>query len=180
MRKISTILAMAATTATILIASPAQASQPYGGCKEAHLAPHSSGASWCRAHGWTVTRRLVVNRYHKVVFDRLPLCRQEDGSGQRSACTWNLHPSTPQGNGIGKGYWLDRRDRAHFVWNVKFCLAASTRPTSPGARQCIRNDWTIEVGSYPVGDTYAPYRLIISPNGTVYEDTLNELDLRPL
>jgi hypothetical protein len=46
----------------------------------------------------------------------LPHCRNEDGSGQRSACTWNVGPRQ-DGNGRGLAYWLDRRDRTHYVWD---------------------------------------------------------------
>src|SRR5262245_63358868 len=64
--------------------------QPYGGCAEAWQAPHSKGADECRAHGWTVRARLVVGPHRWVRYNNLPHCREEDGSGQKSACTWNI------------------------------------------------------------------------------------------
>lgn len=88
--------------------------QPYGGCKEAWQAPRSAGARQCRAHGWTVTRHIVVGPHRWVRYVDLPLCRFEDGSGQRSACTWNLSIQR-QGNGVGLRYWVDRHDRPHYV-----------------------------------------------------------------
>lgn len=182
--KIRSIAALVAVTATILIGSPAPAnawSQPYGGCKEAWQAPHSKGAAECRSHGWTVTKRLVVTPHKRVVFDRLPACRYEDGSGQRSACTWNLHPSTsPDGNGVGMAYWIDRRDRTHYVWTNEMCIASVSNPASSGARQCRRAGWIIERDTYPASTettpwTYATSYLVVSPTGHVYIDTLNQL-----
>jgi hypothetical protein len=98
-------------------ASPAgAATQPYGGCDEAWQAPHSAGAQDCRNAGWTIRKRLVVNPHGVVRMSTLPHCLEEDGSGQRSACTWNVGPRQ-DGNGIGLAYWLDRHDRTHYVWN---------------------------------------------------------------
>jgi len=93
----------------------ADPAQPYGGCKEAHLAPHSAGAQDCRAHGWTVRGRIVVNRHGVVKYLALPHCREEDGSGQRPTCGWNLGGRT-DGNGRGLSYFVDRHDRVHYVW----------------------------------------------------------------
>lgn len=118
--RITTILAVAAAVATIGLAAPAQAAwhQPYGGCEEATLAPHSAGANQCRAHGWTIGTRLAVNAHGLVVGSGLPHCREEDGSGQRGACSWNFHDGRGiDGNNRGLSYWLDKRDRAHYVWS---------------------------------------------------------------
>lgn len=91
------------------------ASQPYGGCKEAWQAPQSDGADWCRDHGWTVRGNLVVGPRGVVRYDAMPECRHEDGSGQRAACSWNFWGHY-QGNGRGLSYWVDRADRARYVW----------------------------------------------------------------
>ena len=91
--------------------------QPYGGCKEAWQAPSSEGAAECRAHGWLIRPRLVVGPHGVVRFTALPHCRQEDGSGQRSACTWNVRDGAGRdGDGSGLTYWLDARDHTHYVW----------------------------------------------------------------
>jgi hypothetical protein len=110
-----------ALCAALVITGRAQAQpvpwhQPYGGCPEASLAPHSVGAQECRAHGWTIRTRLVVNPRHVVKGSGLPHCRYEDGSGQRSACSWNFHDGRADGNGRGFAYWVDRHNRAHYVW----------------------------------------------------------------
>lgn len=94
--------------------------EPYGGCKEAYQAPHSQGAKECRAKGWTIKRRLVVTPHAVVRFTRLPHCREEDGSGQRSACTWNIGRKI-DGDGQGLSYWVSgpharHHDRIHYVW----------------------------------------------------------------
>ena len=120
-------LAAAAVTALGLlgIAGPGQATQPYGGCVEGHDYPHSAGAAWCRDHGWVIKPRLVVGPHGRVHFVSLPLCREEDGSGQRSACTWNFgpgpeglyHPHGHTGDDQGLSYWVGVNDRVHYVWN---------------------------------------------------------------
>ena len=111
--------------ATASRADAATWQQPYGGCVEGHNYPHSQGAAECRAHGWTVRQRLVVGPHDRVRFVSLPLCREEDGSGQRSACTWNFgpgpeglyHPHGHTGDDRGLSFWVDRKDRVHYVWN---------------------------------------------------------------
>ena len=113
----------------LAVAGPGQAQQtrwqqPYGGCVEGHNYPHSQGADECRDHGWTVRQRLVVGPHGVVRFASLPLCREEDGSGQRSACTWNFgpgpeglyHPHGHTGDDQGLAFWVDRHDRVHYVW----------------------------------------------------------------
>lgn len=105
--------------APLLMAAPALAGDaPYGGCKEAYQAPQSPGARDCRQRGWVIRPRLVVTPDRWIVFTRLPHCRYEDGSGQRSACTWNV--GTPQdGNGRGRAYWVDLADRVHYVKGLR-------------------------------------------------------------
>lgn len=175
----SIAIAGAVAIATLLPASPASANQPYGGCKEAWQAPHSSGAKACRSHGWTVTRKIVVTPRKQVVFDRLPECRYEDGSSQRSACTWNLHPDQPQGNGVGLGYWLDRKDRTHYVWTTPMCVAA-VYGGGPAVRQCRKAGWWIERDRVPLSTETSPWTymdayLAVSPSGHVYVDTLGQM-----
>jgi len=111
------LAAAAVTTLSLLgLAGPGQAwQQPYGGCEEATLAPHSAGAAECRAHGWTIRTRLAVNPRAVVKGSGLPDCVNEDGSGQRSACSWNFDGST-DGNGVGLSYWVNERDRVTYVW----------------------------------------------------------------
>lgn len=110
------ILLAMVTVAVILAASlvvdRAAAAEPYGGCDEAWQAPDSPGSDWCRDHGWTVTRKIVVGPRGWVRANRLPACTFEDGSRQRSACFWN---ADRRGNGTGSDYWLDRQDRVHLV-----------------------------------------------------------------
>jgi hypothetical protein len=105
----------AVTVAMVLPTGPGHADAPYGGCKEAWQAPHSQGADWCRAHGWTVRARLLVGPHGVVRMHRLPHCREEDGSGQRSACTWNIGRRV-DGDGQGLSYWVGPGDRVHYVW----------------------------------------------------------------
>jgi hypothetical protein len=101
--------------AAVLQISPATAAtQPYGGCDEAYAFARSAGADDCREQGWTIRPRLVVDPHGWVHYSVLPHCKNEDGSGQRSACTWNLGPGV-DGNGTGRTFWLDRHDRIHYV-----------------------------------------------------------------
>ena len=89
--------------------------QPYGGCKEAWQAPHSEGAAACRAHGWTVRHRIVVNPRRHVRYENLQPCREEDGSGQRRTCSWNF-PGDHTGNGRGLSYFVTHAPRRfHYV-----------------------------------------------------------------
>jgi hypothetical protein len=92
------------------------ATQPYGGCKEAYHHSESAGAQDCRDAGWTIRPRLVVDPHGVVVMSRMPHCKNEDGSGTASACTWNIGNRT-DGNGIGLAFWNDRHDRSHYVWD---------------------------------------------------------------
>ena len=118
MRRIGAAASLVALTAAGLATiapAPAQAwTQPYGGCKEAARYTHSPGAHECRVHGWTIRPRLIVTPRGHVVMSRLPHCREEDGSGQRGACSWNIGPRR-DGNGRGLAYWLDEHDRTHYV-----------------------------------------------------------------
>lgn len=108
------------TLLAMLWFDPAHASvglnRPYGGCKEATVAPHSAAADQCRDRGWTIRPRLAVTPHGVVAASALPHCREEDGSGQRSACSWNFHDGTQDGDGKGLSLWWDRHDRVHYVW----------------------------------------------------------------
>ena len=110
------LAAAAVTTLGLLgLAGPGQAwHQPYGGCEEGTLAPHSAAANECRAHGWVIKRRLAVNPHAVVKGSGLPDCREEDGSGQ-GICSWNFAGST-DGNGVGLTYWVGVNDRVHYAW----------------------------------------------------------------
>lgn len=85
---------------------------PYGGCGEAAQAPHSAGARWCRDHGWTVRKRILVSRRGVTLGHRLHECRNEDGSGTPGACVWNFDA------GSGPALWIDPSERSHFVWRA--------------------------------------------------------------
>lgn len=118
--RIKSLAATAVTTLGLLLTGVSSAhawQQPYGGCEEATLAPHSVGANQCRAHGWTIATRLAVGPHGLVRGSGLPHCREEDGSGQRSACSWNFHDGRQDGNGEGLSYWMDKQDRPHYVWS---------------------------------------------------------------
>ena len=117
--RITSWAAAAATTLGLLgLAGPGQAwQQPYGGCEEATLAPHSAGAHTCRVHGWTIRKRLAVNAHGLVKGSGLPHCRYEDG-GENQPCSWNFHDGQGiDGNNRGLSYWIDREDRTHYVWS---------------------------------------------------------------
>ena len=55
---------------------------PYGGCAEvlqdfpAYL--HTEGADWCRDHGWTIRRHLVVGPHGVVRYNTMTPCDWED------------------------------------------------------------------------------------------------------
>jgi hypothetical protein len=120
--RITSLAATAVTTLGLLLTGVSSASawhQPYGGCEEATLAPYSVGADQCRAHGWTIRTRLAVNPHAVVKGSGLPHCVNEDGSGQRSACSWNFHDGHPDGNGVGLSFWVDHKDHVHYVWPVR-------------------------------------------------------------
>ena len=112
--------AVAAWLGSIILAASVHSvnwTQPYGGCEEATLAPHSAGANECRAHGWTIMRRLAVNPHGVVKGSGLPHCRYEDG-GENQPCSWNFHDGRGiDGNNRGLSYWIDREDRTHYVWS---------------------------------------------------------------
>jgi hypothetical protein len=115
-----TLLAALAVTTIIgggsaAVAEAAQAAQPYGGCDEAYAYARSAGAQDCRDAGWTIRPRLVVGPGGWVYYSVLPHCRHEDGSGQRSACTWNFGQGQKDGNGRGRMIWNDEHDRTHYV-----------------------------------------------------------------
>lgn len=113
----SAILAGAPLTVAV-VSQPAHAAwqQPYGGCKEATLAPHSKAAAACRNHGWTINRRLAVSPRGVVKGSGLPHCKNEDGSGQKSACSWNFRDGHRDGNGKGLSYWVSHFGKIRYVW----------------------------------------------------------------
>lgn len=81
-------------------------------------------ASAASAHnGWTTYAvrdgGITVNRHGVVVESFLHPCKEEDGSAEAVACTWNVG-SAPNGNGDGLTYWLNRHDRVHYVWDQGF------------------------------------------------------------
>jgi hypothetical protein len=111
------VLAVAGLAAILPAGTPATGAElaPYGGCAEAWQSPRSAGADWCRARGWEITGRFVISPRAIVAHESLPHCRYEDGSGQASACTWNLGPRI-DGNGVGLAYIVRRDDTARYVW----------------------------------------------------------------
>ena len=86
--------------------------QPYGGCDEAMGYVNSEGAADCRAHGWTVTRHIVVSPKGYVRAIDMPHCNYEDGSGGSLPCYWN---GSVAGNGEGRSYWISPNGRTHYV-----------------------------------------------------------------
>lgn len=83
----------------------------YGGCVEAWQAPQSLGADDCRAKGWTIKSRLVLDPYNRVRIVRVPPCVYED----QSNCYWNAQQ---MGNGRGDSF-VNLRHRiyyASFAW----------------------------------------------------------------
>lgn len=115
-----------------MMATPAKAAEPehirteIADCIAAHRTPHSRLAAACRSRGWVVRPRLVVGPRGVVRYSHLPHCRYEDGSGQRSACSWNFtgddYFGGVDGNGYGLVLWNDRHDRAHYVWPLRMDL----------------------------------------------------------
>jgi hypothetical protein len=105
--------------ATINTVGMVHARATVGGCKEAYTAPHSVTADRCREAGWTIRvrpsgRGIIVSPRHVIRYLWLPQCLNEDGSAQRSACTWNV--TLPyQGDGMGRAFWVDWHDRIHYV-----------------------------------------------------------------
>lgn len=96
--------------ALLLIFTPVKAhsAQPYGGCDEAWQAPHSAGAGWCQARGWTVRPNFVLNRYNVVKANRLPACKNEDSIG----CYWN---ATYRGNNRGSSFIVSKKGEVFYV-----------------------------------------------------------------
>lgn len=92
------------------------------------LTGHANPANAATAHHWTTHAvrdgGITINRHGVVVESFLHPCKQEDGSDGPNACVWNIAGS-PTGNGRGLSYWLDRRDRVHYVWDQ------GTRPHYP-------------------------------------------------
>lgn len=117
MRALLAALALTAIVAFDLaaVSTASDAAQPYGGCDEAYRYARSAGAQDCREAGWTIRPRLVVGPHGYVRMSALPHCIHEDGSGQRSACSWNFHRGGEDGNGKGRMLWIDGHDRVHYV-----------------------------------------------------------------
>lgn len=84
---------------SVVVQTKANATPPYGGCKEAWQAPHSAGADGCRDRGWLVKHRLVLDRTKRVVYldPAIKPCEYEDGEH----CYWN---AKCMGNGRGDSY----------------------------------------------------------------------------
>jgi hypothetical protein len=92
-----------------------EATEPYGGCAEAWMAPRSAGARLCRDLGYAVSARFVLSPRGVVLHSSLPHCRSEDGSGGRRPCTWNVGRRV-DGNGVGLAYKVRRNMTARYVW----------------------------------------------------------------
>jgi hypothetical protein len=121
-----TLTAMAsAVVALVVTMGPAPAkAQPYGGCVEAWQAPHSQGARDCRRDGWIIRPRIIVGPYGYVRYNKMPLCRNEDGSyrrrngtvGLQRHCFWNAHAV---GNGRGETFFIDHlHGRTNIVYVI--------------------------------------------------------------
>jgi len=95
--------------------------QPYGGCDEGWQAPRSIGARECRALGWVVRPRLVVDPHGLVVMSRLPHCTFEDASSGPIPCSYNFGRPT-DGFGGGLAFWVTgthAHNRTHYVWTTR-------------------------------------------------------------
>lgn len=87
---------------------------PYGGCKEAWMAPRSEGADWCRDRGWVVRSRFVITPKKLVVHNRMRPCPREDSGN----CYWD---ADRRGNQEGWGFIIKgQRDGKHRVWIARF------------------------------------------------------------
>jgi len=114
-KRITLALLAGALLSLLLVATPASAQQPYGGCKEARLYSQSDGAAWCRAHGWIVRPRALVGPVGHIYYMDLRPCHYEDGSRpgdrQQRHCFWN---AGTMGNRRGHSFILDQT-RARIV-----------------------------------------------------------------
>lgn len=108
---------------------------PYGGCDESWRYVKSEGADWCRAHGWTVRNRVLIDNHGVSREIVLPACRFEDGSRQRDNCV-------EHGDRINDGtrpafsYWIHQGAREagkpvsswlHYFWTADPRVAAGDR-----------------------------------------------------
>lgn len=93
--------------------------QPYGGCDESINYVSTAGADWCRDHGWTVTKHIVVDPNGWVrAWHHLDPCRYEDPTiAVHLPCRWNFGPGQ-MGNGKGDKFWVSRGGRTHYVKGV--------------------------------------------------------------
>lgn len=55
----------------------------------------------------------VQHKAEPVPADAQP-CAYEDGSGGQLPCYWDARQA---GNGVGQSFWIDRRDRTHYLSN---------------------------------------------------------------
>ena len=104
--------------------------QPYGGCKESWpFNVDTPGADDCRALGWIITNRVLLDPNHVLRGTTLPTCKYEDGSGQRGRkCIWN---GGKQGNHRGATYIMrghGKHRSALYVW-------------APGTRAHLKGGW---------------------------------------
>lgn len=109
---VAAVTAIAAGTYAAIV-EKADAAEPYGGCDEAGqsaLTVNSDGADWCRDHGWTVTRTIVIDPNGWVRATSLSACPTDEAEG--GPCLWNARR---QGNHRGQSFWLDRNDTVHPV-----------------------------------------------------------------
>lgn len=100
-----------------LITAPAKASS--NSCIASHQAPHSAKAEECKAKGWTIRKRIVVNPRGVVRYSSLPHC---SGPVSRS-CTWNVifsrDRSVCDGDCYRAPYWADPQGRIHYVLGTR-------------------------------------------------------------
>lgn len=64
--------------------------QPYGGCKEAYVAPRSRGAKECRRHGWLVKRWVVASPRGVVRYISGPAYQLFDSGYIYVGRRWNM------------------------------------------------------------------------------------------
>lgn len=83
-------------------ATPARSVPNRVTCSDEYRHPSSGQAKTCREAGWTVTSRYLLTPGRVPVYIDLPSCGYEDGSTDRTACTWNVNSG--DGNGVGLRY----------------------------------------------------------------------------
>lgn len=112
-RLVAAMIGLTMLVFTFVLSNPAWAS----GCTSAWQAPSGAVAQTCRHQGWTITAHMVLDPHYVVQWSNLLSCNYEDGSGQRSDCSWNFPPG---GGSQGRTYFVTGNDPHNrlttYVW----------------------------------------------------------------